>query len=478
MRVLSAISFCYAAVFLCLQATSVFAATGNLDAEIGAEAARAVEAQMGLYDEPKLSEYVTAVGNRLTETLADDRFTFRFFVVDDASPNAFALPGGFVYVTRGLLPLLQTEDELAGVMAHEIIHVVERHGVKRSRRGLLGGLLEAPGRIVGGLVDESVGALINAPITGANKLVLASYSRGQEREADSRGVRLMALAGYDPTHLGQFLLRLAEVVEVVTGEREQRSMLRDHPITADRISYLDRLAADLKRATGESVAADLFAILDGLTVGPNPDRGIFVESDFLHPGLDLALVFPPGWQTFNYPIAVGAVAPDKDAAMFYSLEDSLQTPTALGQAFVASLPAEYRRMVNRAEPITVNEISAYIVTLVQNPRSGERIYVHMAWAAFDGFTMRLAAYGTEAMQQTVRTSARSFRRLTQPDRTVIQRSQIGIATANTGETISTFSARVENRWSEEVTRVINDIDGDTLESRRLKILIVLPYFGR
>ena len=477
MRVLSAISICFAAVFLCLQATPALAATGNLDAEIGAESALAVEAQMGLYNEPELLEYVTDVGNRLIDALKDERFTFRFFVVDDASPNAFALPGGFVYVTRGLLPLLQTEDELAGVMAHEIIHVVERHGVKRSRRGLLGGLLEAPGRIVGGLVDESVGALINAPITGANKLVLASYSRGQERDADTRGVRLMALAGYDPTHLGQFLLRLAEVVEVVTGEREQRSMLRDHPITADRISYLDRLAADLERATGESVVADLFVILDGLTVGPNPDRGIFVESDFLHPGLDLALVFPPDWQTFNYPIAVGAVAPAQDAALFYSLEDSAETPTALGEAFVASLPAEYRRMVDRAEPVTVNEIPGYIVTLAQNPRSGERIYVHMAWAAFDKFTLRLAAYGTETMQQTLRTSARSFRRLTHSDRTAILRSQIGIATAKSGETVGAFSARVKNRWPEDLTRIINDIDGDALEGRRVKIMEVLPYFG-
>ena len=89
--------------------------------------------------------YGQLVDLRGFRALADERFTFRFFLVDDPSPNAFALPGGYVYVTRGLLPLLQTEDELAGVMAHEIIHVAERHGVRRARRGLLGGLLEAPG---------------------------------------------------------------------------------------------------------------------------------------------------------------------------------------------------------------------------------------------------------------------------------------------------------------------------------------------
>ena len=102
-------------ICLCLQAGGAFAASGSLDADIGAESAKAVEAQMGIYDDAELTEYVTDVGTRLVGVLADERFTFQFFVVDDPSPNAFALPGGFVYVTRGLLPLLQTEDELAGV---------------------------------------------------------------------------------------------------------------------------------------------------------------------------------------------------------------------------------------------------------------------------------------------------------------------------------------------------------------------------
>ncbi|MGI9342959.1 MAG: M48 family metalloprotease [Gammaproteobacteria bacterium] len=464
------------AAWLFLQGSAAVAASGNLDGEIGAEGARAVAAQMGFYDEPRLTDYVTTVGNRLVAALNDDRFTFRFFVADDPSPNAFALPGGYVFVTRGLLPLLQTEDELAGVMAHEIIHVTERHGVRRSKRGLLGGLLQAPGQIVGGLVGESVGALINAPITGANQLVLANYSRGQERDADTGGFELAGRAGYDPTHLSRFLLRLADTVETVTGEAEKRSMLRDHPITADRIEYLGRLAEDITAPTGDTSDVDLFALLEGLPVGPNPDRGDFVENEFLHPGLDLGLVFPAGWQKFNYPIAVGAVTPAQDAALIYSIEDSPGTPTELGEAFVAGLPADYRPLLDRAEPVTVNGVPGYLVTLKQSPRHGEKIYVHMAWAAFDTFTLRLAAYGTDSQEQTLRTSARSFRRLTPADRAAMRRSQIGIAAAQAGETVEAFSTRVGNRWSRELTLVINDIDGDTLEQRRLKILEVVPYF--
>ena len=133
-------------------------------------------------------------------------------------------------------------------------------------------------------------------------------------------------------------------------------------------------------------------------------------------------------------------------------------------------------MINRSEPVTINGIPAYVVTLVQNPRSGERIYVHIAWAAFDDFTLRLAAYGTDALQEILRTSARSFRRLVDTDRAAIERIQIGIATAQSGETVGAFSERVGNHWSEDLTRTINDIEEDVLGNRRLKILEVLPYF--
>ena len=461
---------------LLFQATTSFA-SGNMDAEYGAESAGLVEAQMGIYLDPESTEYVRAVGNRLVNVLRDDRFTFQFHVVDDSSPNAFALPGGYVYVTRGLLALLQTEDELAGVMAHEIIHVTGRHGVRRAKRGLFGELLQAPGRIVGGLVDPAVGAMINAPIAGASELVLASYSRGQEKEADKEGIQLMARAGYDPTQLSQILTRLSDVVEVMTGQLEKRTMQADHPITDDRVEYLERSSAKLKSNPAKPVAEDLYSMLDGLTIGPNPERGVFLDEAFLHPGLNLALVFPSGWQTFNLPVAVGAVSPEQDAALFYSLQSREKTPTEQGRAFVAQLPVEYRDLLARSEAVKVNGISAYVVTLVQNPRSGQKIYLHIAWAAFDKYTLHLSAFGSENSQQILRDSARGFRKLTRSDRAGIKRRQLAIAIARPGESVDDFSKRVGNHWSGPLTRVINDIDGNTIEKQRMKILEVSPYFG-
>jgi predicted Zn-dependent protease len=165
----------------------------------GASLAEQVENQIGLYNDDYLKNYVDAVGRRLVAELGATPYSFRFHVVDQAEPNAFATPGGYIYLSRGIMALVNTEDELAGVLAHEISHVTQRHHAKQASRGVLPGLLTVPGRVVGSVVSEDVGKMINAPIEGAGKVYLSSFSRGQESEADQVGMRLAGQAGYDPS---------------------------------------------------------------------------------------------------------------------------------------------------------------------------------------------------------------------------------------------------------------------------------------
>ena len=169
------------------------------DEEIGAEVAKQVEAEIGLYQAPVTRDYVRAIGSRLVSHLEDNEFAFRFNIVDQFDPNAFAAPGGWVYVSRGLLVLANSEDELAGVIGHEITHVTERHSAGRQRRGLLGGILKIPGNIVGVVVGKDIGDLINSPLDTIGQISLASYSRGQESEADRLGMRLAAGAATIPS---------------------------------------------------------------------------------------------------------------------------------------------------------------------------------------------------------------------------------------------------------------------------------------
>jgi Zn-dependent protease with chaperone function len=138
-------------------AAQAFGFTPQSDIKQGAEAAKLVEQEIGLYPAPLTEAYVRQLGQRLAATANDKRWDFRFNIVDQKEPNAFAIPGGGIYVSRGLLTLVNSEDELAGVLAHEIAHVTQRHSANRQRRGFLPGLLSLPGNLVGSVVSQISG---------------------------------------------------------------------------------------------------------------------------------------------------------------------------------------------------------------------------------------------------------------------------------------------------------------------------------
>ncbi|HEX5169434.1 MAG TPA: M48 family metalloprotease [Cyclobacteriaceae bacterium] len=129
----------------------------SLDKKLGADNSALVEQEIGLYHHDSLYALVNAVGQKLVSKLKNNPFEFKFFLADTQDPNAFALPGGYIYITRGILPLIQSEDELAGIMAHEIIHVVERHSVKQMNKGLIGGILQIPGNLINAVTGTRVG---------------------------------------------------------------------------------------------------------------------------------------------------------------------------------------------------------------------------------------------------------------------------------------------------------------------------------
>jgi predicted Zn-dependent protease len=135
----------------------------KFDTEQGAKAAKQVAAQMSVDTVSSTARYVMAVGEKLEDNLDDKMFDYRFHLVDMFEPNAFALPGGYVYVTRGILMLLNNEDQLAGIIGHEIIHAHNRHSYSAAKKSILPTVLKAPGNVIG-LVNEDLGKLINAPI--------------------------------------------------------------------------------------------------------------------------------------------------------------------------------------------------------------------------------------------------------------------------------------------------------------------------
>jgi predicted Zn-dependent protease len=447
--------------------------TAKNDLEQGAEAAKLVEQQIGLYAAPKTEAYLRNIGARLITVVNDPRWKFSFQIVDQSEPNAFAIPGGGIYVSRGLLALINREDELAGVLAHEMAHVTQRHTARQQRKGVLPGLLSLPGNVVGNVLGENLGALINAPVDTVGGAWLSHYSRSQESESDRIGIRTAARAGYDPTALAGILRRLDQEVASQTGQERRFSIFDSHPMTETRLKDIQSQSADLTSATQPRVAPDaaaLLAMFDGLWWGENPEAGIFRKDQFLQPAAGFTLTFPPGWKHQNTPQYVISVHPKQEAILLLGVANTASDPESIGQKFI-----ERMRTKARVEPVStrkasVGDFPAFIVTYLD--RSGRTpAYLHFGWVGMAGKICQLIGVAPEKHREILRNAAFSLRPLTALERSGITGKRLRIVAARRGEKLEDLSARSGNVWPPAYTALVNGLstDGVLDEGQRVKI---------
>ena len=460
--------------------------TGGITVEdeqrAGAETSQRVEEQVGLYTGEYLATYVDTIGRRLVAHLGDTPYYFKFRVIDQAMPNAFAAPGGYVYVSRGMLALINSEDELAGILAHEISHVTLRHHARQSQASVLPGVLTAPGRAVGAIVGEDVGNIINAPISAAGEAYLSSYGRGQESEADDAAMLLTAQAGYDPAALGTALETLERTLTLLTGQKRSFSFFDSHPTTPDRIGDIETAAASLNWRPTKPVArnrASVYKRLDGLTWGPNnPLQGIFQGQQFMQPDMNLSITFPDGWRTINTPRYIGAFAPDEQAIILFG------DPGRPGRA--GDLATEFAEEVSKAaglEPqlpaeTKIGNWPAWVVK-IDDASGTEPVSVYYVWIEARPSVFKIVALGPQRYYDPMRETAESVRRLTEDELKSIVAERIRIVTAENGESIADLNARSGNVLSDELTAAINGLpDGHVFAGGNpVKILRVERYFG-
>ncbi|MCK5470245.1 MAG: M48 family metalloprotease, partial [Cyclobacteriaceae bacterium] len=406
-------------IFLIASSSISLGQSIEVDKELGAENAILVEIQMGLYPDKEMTQYVRSIGNRLVAELDDNPFEFQFHIADDPIPNAFALPGGYVYLTRGILSLMTTEDELACVMAHEIIHVTRRHSVKQMRSSFLPRLLEIPGAIVGTVVNEDLGNLLNLPITTTNSLLLSSYSRKHETESDTKGIELASKVGYNPDAMSAILERLSQAFEILSNEKEKKSYFSSHPYTQDRINNINKTTSKLNWIEKEKISEDFPNPLDGLVFGNNPRKGLFNEEIFLHPDLNFTITFPKDWETFNQPTTVGAIHKDRRAGAFVGLVDPSKSPEEYAKIFEQEIEKEYKQKPFRSEPRTVNNNPGYLISMVDNT-GDETMYIHILWLEMDDKLFKLIGFAPEALESELQKTGRSLRTLTSAERNSIE----------------------------------------------------------
>ena len=469
---------CFLPGFSSARGQLLFGSSAKSDIEQGAEVARLVEKQIGLCSAPQTEAYLRDVGQRLTNTVNDSRWTFRFQIADQKEPNAFAIPGGGIYVSRGLLALINREDELAGVLAHEIAHVTQRHSAREQRRGILPGLLSLPGKVVGGVVSEDLGNLINAPIATVGGAWLSSYSRGQETEADRIGIRTAAAAGYEPAALADILVRLDRDIASKTDQERQFSIFDSHPMTETRLKDIRKGATPLTPARKPRVAADsaaLFSKLDGLWWGENPETGVFHKNQFLHPTIGFTLTFPVGWTNRNTPQYILSSHPNKEAALLPAISEKTSDPEEAGEKFVARMRSKARAEPASAHKTSIGEFPAYVVSYLD--RSGRTpVYLHFAWVTMAGKTYQLIGLAPEKHRETLKTAALTLRPLTTAEKSSVTGKRLRSIPAKQGEKLENLAARTGNVWSAAYTAIVNGLSADAPlnEGQLIKIARVEP----
>jgi predicted Zn-dependent protease len=452
----------------------------------GREGAEQVVAAMGVFGDAKLSTYVAAIGARVAAHSPRGQVDWRFEIVDQAVPNAFALPDGHIYVSRGLLELANSEDELAGVLAHEVAHVAARHHARQRTRETGVGLLAFPALLAGAVLGGPVGQVVQTPALLLGAGVIASYGREQEREADRVGQRLAAVAGYDPAALAAYLTTLALWSEEHEGRASEPGFFASHPSTPERIASSREHATTLTRAPVAGIAADREAFLrrlEGLVVGENPAEGVFQGTRFLQPELMFSLRFPEGWQTQNARSRVVAFSPDERATVMLEVQGEGSDPRGAAKALLAALSRDAPLELLRADGLTIAGCEALRIEALADARSGVTL-LHLTWIAHGGLIYRVAgvvdAVHARSHRAALEAAGDGFSPLRADERQSIRERRLRVARTRANEGLAALSRRTGSVWDPGYAALANGLAPDALlgAGQLVKIAVEKPYEGR
>jgi predicted Zn-dependent protease len=423
---------------------------------IGQDGAKDVQASLGIVQDPALESYVAGIGDRLAATSERPDLPWSFQVVDDPGVNAFALPGGFIYVTRGILPYFQNEAELAGVLGHEIGHVTARHSVTQMSRQQL----EQLGLGVGMILSEDVRQFGDILSAGLGLLNL-KYSRGDETQADELGVRYMSRAGYDPmTLIGVF--QMLASVSGGAGTRVPEWQLT-HPYPENREAHIrDFIASTGAPDTGMVKRDALLDHIDGLVFGEDPREGYFKDGLFLHPQLAFQLRFPDGWKTVNERTQVAAVSSGQDAAVILEPVSDTQDPEAALRTFLSG-DGVTGGTLRRSDANGIPRVRATFTASTQGGDvQGEAMYL-----SYGGAVYRILGYAKAGAWSGYASVAgrtmESFAPVTDPAVLSVQPRRLEVVTLPRTMTLSEFAQAYPSAVSlEELGRLNRRAAGDRI----------------
>jgi predicted Zn-dependent protease len=436
---------------------------------LGAESDPAIVAEYGLYDDPKIQSFIDEIGQKMAAVSHRPQLKFTFRVVDSPIVNAFALPGGYVYFTRGILGYMNSEAELAGVLGHEIGHVTARHGAKAYTRQQLAQV----GLTAGYVFSETVRQYGDAAQMAVG-LMFLRFSRDQERESDELGVAYSTDIGYDASRMSAFFGTLNRLQE--ESGQSLPGWFSTHPNPEDREAKTLELAraarakaAQKNLETGRDRYLDL---IDGIIYGADPRQGFVEDGMFYHPTLDFQFAVPAGWQVNNLPDRVQMANKEQTAGIQFSLAQNT-TAGAAAEQFITQSGAK----VLGASTATTNGFKTEVRTTVIQNEDGSEIEVLSYFIEkdqnvfiFHGFCARA---NFSAHQAAFKHTMSNFDRLKNQKARDVEPTRIKIVKAVQSEPLEQFLNRHPSRMEQpDKLAIINGMELTDMvkPGDRLKIL--------
>ncbi len=402
---------------------------------LGENTDQQVRAQFGVYPDPVLNRYVERIGNNLAPFTHRPHLTYHFAVLDTPVINAFAAPGGYIYVTRGILAMMNSEAELAVVLGHELGHVNARHSVSKMSQLILVQL----GLVVGSAISEEFAKFSGLAGIGIQLLFL-KFSRDDEREADQLGVAYSRSGGYNPAQMINFFSSLQSLGDL-SGGHSLPGFLSTHPLTSERIENTKALLLenDSHLQYGQ---APYFSQINNMVYGSDPRQGFVENNTFYHPQMRFSFIIPQGWTVQNTPANVTLVSKDGNAAVVLLAE---QTKDQIRDYAKKKANSFEGHTLHNERSQTINGLASYLQSLDVPQQEGEDLRVILSCIRKGEYIYSFASLSTVSKfsnyDYTFGTVVGSFRELT--NRTYLNRqpTRISVIKANGKQTLQSIFQR-------------------------------------
>jgi len=412
--------------------TELSAMTEEQEVAEGAKAHQQVLQEYGVYNNKAVQDYVNALGQRLAAQSHRANLQWHFTVLDSPEINAFALPGGYVYVTRGIMAYMESEADLAGVIGHEIGHVTARHGAQRATSQQHAGLGVFAANILGAVLESQglggAGQLANQVSQTVAAGYIASYGREQELQADGLGAEYLARNKYDPRNMVDVITVLKNQERFAADQAKAQGKaaptgggwLASHPSNDQRLQQIKDRAAGFQTSTGyaDEGRDRYLKLVQGMGFGESADQGLVRGNNFYHSGLNIALTAPSGWRIQNSATQLALLSAAGDAGLLLK-----PVPANAGKTHAEVIRNAIKPTQGKTEAASINGLSAtrlsgarqdaqgksqaLELTLVSGPQ--DHIYV-LQQVAKDAATL-------QAQRAPLREAEGSFRALNAQDRT-------------------------------------------------------------